>query len=195
MEGIILEKSILRKMTLQVLNEMELLEHQQKSQKIQKRLIKEDDIKNAQIIGITLSSLPEVDTWNLIEELWNQGKQVAVPKCNPISREMNFYVIDSYNQLEVVYMKLKEPIPNMTKSVNENQIDVLIVPGVVFDRRGYRIGFGGGYYDRFLSGYGGPTVALAFNSQMIEKVPVERFDLPVNIILTESERIQCSNTE
>ncbi|WP_019414929.1 5-formyltetrahydrofolate cyclo-ligase [Paenisporosarcina sp. TG20] len=190
-----MEKSILRKMTLQVLNEMELLEHQQKSQKIQKRLIKEDDIKNAQIIGITLSSLPEVDTWNLIEELWNQGKQVAVPKCNPISREMNFYVIDSYNQLEVVYMKLKEPIPNMTKSVNENQIDVLIVPGVVFDRRGYRIGFGGGYYDRFLSGYGGPTVALAFNSQMIEKVPVERFDLPVNIILTESERIQCSNTE
>lgn len=195
MEEIILKKSILRKMTLQALNKIELLEHQQKSQKIQKRLIKEEDIKNAQIIGITLSSFPEVDTWNFIEELWSQGKQVAVPKCNPVTREMKFYVIDSYNQLEVVYMKLKEPIPNITKSVNENQIDVLIVPGVVFDRRGYRIGFGGGYYDRFLSGYVGPTLALAFNSQIIEEVPVERFDLPISIIVTETGSIQCSKTE
>lgn len=187
-----MEKSTLRKITLQVLNNLDLLEHQQKSDKIHKKLLVEESIKKAQVIGITLSSFPEVDTWGLIEELWKRGKRVVVPKCEPLTRGMTFYEIESFGQLEVVYMKLNEPIPNVTKKIEALLIGVLIVPGIVFNKKGYRIGFGGGYYDRFLSGYDGITIALAFNNQIVEEVPVERYDLPVDYILTEVTRIECS---
>jgi len=187
-----LEKSILRKITLQVLNNLDLLVYKQKSNKIHKKILLEKNIKKAQVIGITLSSFPEVDTWELIKELWAQGKRVAVPKCEPSTRGMTFYEISSFDQLEVVYMKLNEPIPSVTQKVEATQIDALIVPGVVFDKNGYRIGFGGGYYDRFLSGYDGNTIAVAFDSQIVGTVPVDRFDLPVECILTETIRINCS---
>ena len=159
------------------------------------KVLAEEKVKRAQVIGITLSSFPEVETWNLIQELWKLGKQVAVPKCEPTSRRMTFYIIDSFDQLEVVYMKLKEPIPAITTKVERTQIDVLIVPGVVFTKQGYRIGFGGGYYDRFLSDYNGTTFALAFDCQLVENVPIERFDIPVQYIITETQRIQCSKVE
>lgn len=155
----------------------------------------EENIKKAQVIGITLSSFPEVDTWELIEELWARGKQVVVPKCNPSTRSMTFYQIDSFDQLEVVYMNLQEPIPALTQKVIPSNIDMLIVPGVVFISTGYRIGFGGGYYDRFLSDYNNTTLSMAFDCQVVETIPVEEYDLPVKWILTETRIIECSKAK
>jgi 5-formyltetrahydrofolate cyclo-ligase len=190
-----MEKSTLRKNILHKLNNFESTVHIEQSNHIHKKVLAEEKVKKAQVIGITLSSFPEVDTWNLIQELWKLGKQVVVPKCEPASRGMTFYRIDSFDQLEVVYMKLKEPIPSVTKKIEGTQIDVLIVPGVVFNKQGYRIGFGGGYYDRFLSGYNGATFALAFNCQIVDELPIERFDIPVQYIITETQQIQCSKVE
>ena len=186
-----MDKSTQRKKMIHTMKKMKSQEYQLKSKQIQSNLLIEGKIKKSKVIGITLSAFPEVDTWGLIEELWVQGKRIAVPKCDPVTRRMTFYEINSFDQLEVVYMKLKEPIPSITHKVNSSQIDVLIVPGVVFDKNGYRIGFGGGYYDRYLSDYYGATVALAFDCQVVESVPVERFDLSVECILTETQRIQC----
>ena len=186
-----MEKSTLRKKMIHTLEKMKSQEHQLKSILIRKNLLIEEKIKKSKVIGITLSAFPEVDTWSIIEELWGQGKRIVVPKCDPITRGMTFYEINTFDQLEVVYMKLKEPIPSITHKVNSSQIDVLIVPGVIFDKNGYRIGFGGGYYDRYLSDYCGATVALAFDCQVVESVPIERFDMPVECILTETKRIQC----
>lgn len=190
-----MEKSTLRKRILQDLNKLDITVHNEYSKHIHRKVLVEEKIKKAQVIGITLSSLPEVDTWDLIENLWAMGKQVAVPKCEPKTRRMTFYKITSFNQLEIVYMKLKEPIPSLTKRVEATQIDVLIVPGVVFNKEGYRIGFGGGYYDRFLSDYNGSTFALAFESQIVNELPIEAFDLPVQCILTETQRYLCSKVE
>jgi 5-formyltetrahydrofolate cyclo-ligase len=195
MGGIKMDKKHLRKETIHKLNEMNPEDHLLKSQRIQKKVLMEETLNNGEMIGITLSAFPEVETWSLVEKLWAQGKQVAVPKCDPLKRTMQFYKIDSFDQLEVVYMKLKEPVPDLTTIVEPSNIDVLIVPGVVFDRNGYRIGFGGGYYDRFLSGYGGDTISLAFDCQIVDSVPAERYDLPVKCILTETKRIQCSVME
>jgi 5-formyltetrahydrofolate cyclo-ligase len=190
-----MDKSTLRKSILHKLNNLDVNVHNEHSNHIHKKVLVEEKIQNAQVIGITLSSFPEVDTWNLIQILWGMGKQIAVPKCDPVTRGMTFYEIDSFDQLEVVYMKLKEPIPSITQRIEAPQIDVLIVPGVVFNKQGYRIGFGGGYYDRFLSGYDGFTFALAFDCQIVVEVPIERFDLPVQCILTKTQRIQCSKVE
>jgi 5-formyltetrahydrofolate cyclo-ligase len=190
-----MEKSTLRKSILHKLNNLDVNVHNEHSNHIHKKVLVEEKIQNAQVIGITLSSFPEVDTWQLIKKLWSMGKQVAVPKCEPATRGMTFYEINSFDQLEVVYMKLKEPIPSLTKRLESTQIDVLIVPGVVFNKQGYRIGFGGGYYDRFLSSYNGATFALAFDSQIVNEIPIERFDLPVQCIITETKRIKSSKVE
>ena len=185
-------KAVLRKEILGSLKQMDPKLHYSKSNQIHISLLKEESIQNAEIIGITLSSFPEVGTWELIEKLWTAGKQIAVPKCRPSTRAMDFYIIETFDQLETVYMKLKEPIPHITKKVEAAQIDVQIIPGVVFDCKGYRIGFGGGYYDRYLSDYRGTTIALAFDCQIIDRVPSEHFDIPVSCILTETKKIVCS---
>ena len=72
---------------------------------------------------------------------------------SPKTREMSFYAIESFAQLETVYMHLREPIPAKSEFVDANEMDIIVVPGVVFDPYGYRIGYGGGYYDRYVLNY------------------------------------------
>lgn len=161
------------------------------SRLICQKALQEHCIQRAEIIAVTISNRPEVDTLAFIEELWRLGKQVAVPKCNAKTREMDFYVFTDYNQLETVYMHLQEPIPTLTKRVSANEIDVIIVPGVAFDKRGYRVGYGGGYYDRYLSFYKGALVAFVFDEQLFTQVPFEDHDIPVHRIITQSTEIDC----
>lgn len=104
---------------------------------------------------------------------------------------MTFYHIESYDQLETVYMNLREPNPNVTTAISSDAIELLIVPGIVYNKSGYRIGYGGGYYDRFLSTYLGLTMSLAFDMQVNDEVVREQFDLPVDRIITESATIPC----
>ncbi|WP_102691355.1 5-formyltetrahydrofolate cyclo-ligase [Rummeliibacillus pycnus] len=165
--------------------------YQEKSKLIHNKLLQEQAVQNANVIGITLSAFPEVETWTLIEELWTTGKKVVVPKCEPKTRSMSFYEITSFKQLENVYMHLSEPIPYLTTKVTKEQIDCLIVPGLAYDRRGFRLGFGGGYYDRFLSNFKKPTISLAFHMQVVEKIPTDDYDVAIEKIITENEIIQC----
>ena len=181
-----MDKSSQRKEMISLLNEMDLEEHRQKSDAIIDFLMDDPAFQAAAVIGTTISAFPEVDTRKLLERCWRAGKKTAVPKCDPVSRAMTFRIVDDPGQLETVYMKLKEPIVELTAEVGPEQIDLLIVPGVVFSADGYRIGFGGGYYDRYLTRYKGPTRSLAFSSQLVGKVPVEAHDLPVERICTEN---------
>jgi 5-formyltetrahydrofolate cyclo-ligase len=184
-----MDKATIRKTKLNKLNEMSQQTYNDRSAKIIKLLLDEIDPKQECIVGITLSAFPEVDTWRLIEKLWSLGIRVAAPKCDSKKRSMQFYEITSFDQLEIVYMQLHEPIPNKTNKVASENISYLIVPGVVFDLSGFRIGYGGGYYDRFLSTYDGPTISLAFDEQLVEKVPTENFDLPVQVVITDKRRV------
>ena len=97
----------------------------------------------------------EVNTYPIIEKAWEEGKKVVVPKCNKEARTMSFRKISNFDQLETVYMNLREPIPALTEEVNADEIDLQIVPGVAYTERGERIGYGGGYYDRYLMHYKG----------------------------------------
>ncbi|MEK4759500.1 5-formyltetrahydrofolate cyclo-ligase [Viridibacillus sp. FSL E2-0187] len=186
-----LDKKTLRQDMRVQLAQMSKAQYDAYSLQIHEQLLRESSIKKANVIGLTISAFPEVNTIPLIEKLWSQGKRVAVPKCEPKTRAMIFYEITSFDQLETVYMQLKEPIPTLTKEVPKEEIDCLIVPGVVFDRFGYRVGFGGGYYDRYLVSYNGERITLAFEVQLIHKVPTDQYDLPVHKIITETSVINC----
>ncbi|AOV09190.1 5-formyltetrahydrofolate cyclo-ligase [Sporosarcina ureilytica] len=176
---------------LQKLNTMNIENHARLSREIIQHVIQLDAYKNAKTIGVTISRFPEVDTRPFIEAAWEAGKKIVVPKCIRETRAMDFRLITSFEQLETVYIDLLEPIVNETSSVRKEDIELQIVPGVVFSKDGYRIGFGGGYYDRYMADYKGETISLAFNCQTTEVVPTEHHDIPVNTIITEKKIIDC----
>lgn len=180
-----------RKMMLTIMKDMNHSEHTSKSAAILKQLFTCGEYASARTIGVTISRFPEVDTYPLIASAWKSGKQVAVPKCIPETKEMDFRLITSIDDLETVYMDLKEPIVERTISLEKGQIDLQIVPGVLFSDDGFRIGFGGGYYDRYLTTYNGDRISLAFEVQASQEVPIERHDIPVDKIITENRVIHC----
>ncbi|GGC91774.1 5-formyltetrahydrofolate cyclo-ligase [Thalassobacillus devorans] len=154
-------------------------------QKLVDQLLQSHLYQQADTIGITISQKNEWNTSAVIEKSWELGKIVAVPKCDPRPHHLHFYKLDDFNQLETVFYGLQEPNPDLCEPIKKSAIDLIIVPGLLFDIRGYRIGYGGGYYDRYLSDYQGKTVALASNAQLVEALPYEAYDIPVDHLITE----------
>ena len=149
------EKLRLRKQIIEHMNSLSKERYTTLSEQIAFSLYGQIEWAEAKIIGITLSMENEVNTYPIIEKAWEEGKKVVVPKCNKETRTMSFRQISNFDQLETVYMNLREPIPALTEEVNADEIDLQIVPGVAYTERGERIGYGGGYYDRYLVHYKG----------------------------------------
>ncbi|MBY0597257.1 5-formyltetrahydrofolate cyclo-ligase [Bacillus bingmayongensis] len=183
------EKVRLRKKIVEQMNSLSKEQHKTLSEQIVFSLYEQKEWRESETIGITLSMEHEVNTYVIIEQAWREGKKVVVPKCNRETRTMTFRQITNFNQLETVYMSLREPIPALTVEAEANEIDLLFVPGVAYTRRGERIGYGGGYYDRYLVQYEGKTLSLAFGFQIVSYIPTESFDQNVQKIITEKETI------
>lgn len=147
----------------------------------------------ADTVGLTISLNREIDTRKVIERAWELGKQTAIPKCSPSSFEMEFYLFDSYSQLEKGYCNLEEPIVEKTRMIAAKDLDLLIVPGLAFDKNGYRIGYGGGFYDRYLQKYPNDTLSLSLECQVIQRVPRDCYDKPVNMLITEKACYRIEN--
>lgn len=145
--------------------------------------------EHANTIGVTLAQGFEWTTKSIIEAAWSQYKRVCVPKCYPEESVLEFYQLNSFDQLEVGYYNLLEPNPEISTWVAKNEMDLMLVPGLLFDSNGYRIGFGGGYYDRFLVGYQHITASLSSTAQLVDKLPRNQFDIPVQYLITEKEII------
>lgn len=186
-----MDKNFLRDQVLFTMNSFGSLKHDILSNEITKRFLASTEYKRATTIGITISRQPEVNTRLIIEAAWSAGKKVVVPKCNSIDRSMDFRTINAYDDLEVVYMDLLEPIIDKTNSVRKLEIDIQVVPGVAFNEEGYRIGYGGGYYDRYMEDFEGKSVSLTFEQQVGFDIPVESHDLPVELIFTPERVIDC----
>lgn len=183
----IAEKKLLRKQISDRLAKMNKPQYEHSSYKIAQTLYQDSFWKEARTVGVTISSFPEVDTYQIIRKAWEEGKQVVIPKCLPKKREMVFRTFTQFNQLESVYFGLLEPIKTVTKEVQANEIDLLIVPGLAYTEEGYRLGFGGGYYDRYLAGFNGNTISLAFQSQVVTELPIEDHDISVSKLITDSK--------
>lgn len=180
------QKAFLRSQIKRKLVELTELKRKSIQVELQQKLMQSLHWKEAKVIGITISVGYEWDTKQLIQEAWHQGKKVVVPKCNPKEKSLTFYQLEAFDQLETVYYQLQEPNPMITRKVSSNEIDLLIVPGLLFDDAHYRIGHGGGYYDRFLESFSGKTVSLAWVEQVIPSIPTEPFDIPVNELIVSS---------
>lgn len=161
------------------------------SEEISDRLLSSISWKQANTIALTISRGREVDINRIILQAWKENKTVVIPKCDPQTKEMEFRRIMSFDQLEKVYFGLLEPKITETNAVNAKEIDLVIVPGICFDTSGYRIGYGGGFYDRFLMNFKKETISLAFSCQIVDKIPKEAHDLPVDKIIMECGVITC----
>ncbi len=186
-----MEKKQMRQQMIEQLKQMAPHTYQTRCEHMIERLLKEPSVMEGETIAVTMSAFPEVETRGLIEKLWEMGKKIAIPKCHPQTRAMQFYEITSFSQLETVYLHIEEPVPALCEEVGKEDIDTIIVPGVVFNKEGYRIGFGGGYYDRYLPGLKAAKLALAFDEQIVEYVPVDLHDIPVDVLITDVRRLDA----
>jgi 5-formyltetrahydrofolate cyclo-ligase len=127
----------------------------------------------------------EVDTLSIIAAALANHKRVAVPRCIPGTKEMEFYWITSLQQLEPGAFGVLEPVPEQCEPAVDFHGGLCIVPGLSFDVQGFRLGYGKGYYDRFLSRFPGTTVGLCYSVCTQWKLPHGKFDRPVDFLLTE----------
>lgn len=130
----------------------------------------------------------EVPTRGIIAKAWEAGKTVFLPRCMPDSREMAFYQVNSFDELEKGSYGILEPRTEGKEPAKAFGAHALcLVPALTFDGNGHRLGYGGGYYDRFLAGFSGTAVGLCRMSQMsYEPLGLEEHDVPVDLIVTES---------
>ncbi|WP_208585910.1 5-formyltetrahydrofolate cyclo-ligase [Gracilibacillus suaedae] len=161
---------------------------------IHTKLLQTDVWHQAHTIGITISKGLEWDTEQLIHKAWRQGKRIAIPKSNLKDHSMTFHCYQDGDELENVWADIWEPIPSNATIMEKNFIDLMIVPGIVFSKSGLRIGYGGGFYDRYLQDYTGTTVSLAADFQIVDTINYEKHDKPVDILISNFGKIYCKHT-
>ena len=138
------------------------------------------------ILLIYVSTSIEVDTFRIIRQAIADGKRVAVPRCIPDTRNMEFYYIRSTDELKPGMFGVLEPEPVAENLYSESDGGLCIVPAFSYDWRGYRLGYGKGYYDRFLSRFEGNMVGICYSECVQRSLPHGRFDRPVELLVTES---------
>lgn len=127
----------------------------------------------------------EPETEYLVRELTRQGKRVGLPRMLP-GHQMEVRQFDPRIPMKQAAFGIWEPSEEALL-LSKADIDLALVPAVCYDRRGYRLGFGGGYYDRWLEAFAGRTVGLCRGSLLQEQVPIEEHDARVDVVLTEQE--------
>ena len=178
-------KSELRK---QVLHEMKAISQEQKQfidQALTKQLLQHPFYQEAKVIATYLSFPHEFQTQELIEQALKDGKKVLIPKTYPKGR-MDFVVYDP-QQLVKTSFGLLEPQGDL-EVVDASQIDLIHVPGLAFTTEGYRIGYGGGYYDRYLKHFSGNTLSTVYPCQIRDFIP-EDHDIPVQEVLVDERNL------
>ncbi|MFH1867845.1 MAG: 5-formyltetrahydrofolate cyclo-ligase [Candidatus Omnitrophota bacterium] len=162
-------------------------ERSKASQEIKRRLFKDRSFQSAKNIMFYVSLDYEVDTSDMIKEAIKIGKRVIVPMTdNSRKRLIPSEITDPKKQLRKGPLGIYEPKKEYIKAVKAEDIDMIIVPGVAFDKKGNRIGHGGGYFDIFLKNLPKkiPTVGLAFKIQLLNRIKTLSWDIPVTKVIT-----------
>lgn len=176
-------KSVLRDQQIARLNKF-LKDPQQKPQihRLYQQLFADRHFANSNTLGITLSMDDELDTQPIIQWALAHDKQVAVPRTLP-HRQMAFVLLEPDTILSQTKFGTIEPVGGQVLA--KNQLDVLLVPGLAFSKNHFRVGFGGGFYDRFLKGFTGTSIALVTPVQLFDEPvwDVEDFDVKVDKLI------------
>ncbi|MBR1830551.1 MAG: 5-formyltetrahydrofolate cyclo-ligase [Atopobiaceae bacterium] len=160
--------------------------------RIERRLVVLPEFMKAEVLLAYLDFGPEVRTRGIIQTAWDAGKTVALPWCVPGTHEMRWYRVTSFDDLVRSKLGVEEPVP-----VDENEQHLgtgermmALVPGLTFDAAGYRLGYGGGFYDTFLARFDGVSVGLCREAQLsadlVAEGIIDAHDLPAQLVVTES---------
>lgn len=175
------QKKDIRKDVLRKRNELSMLEWDENSHKIYEKVVNHPFFLSANTIYCYVDYNREVRTREIIETAWKKQKKVAVPKIE--GDDMNFYYINSFSDLSDGYRGILEP-ENTVEATDEFML--VIMPGVAFDKKNNRLGYGKGFYDRFLQKHkNSHTIALGFEMQIIDSVPTDEHDMRPEFLITE----------
>lgn len=179
------EKNFLRKKYSSVRKQVKSAE---KDESIFRKICSTDLYKSAETVFVYYSVGSEADTHKIIESALSGGKRVALPKCTDTKGIMEFYFIEDISEsLTDGAFSLKEPDVSACEKAVFGDSDICFVPGLAFDLSGCRIGYGGGYYDRFLSNFKGSTIGLTYEECLCEKLPCGEYDIMVDMIITDKQ--------
>ncbi len=158
-------------------------------QKIRFNLKSTEAYKKSQVIFCYVSFAEEADTRLFIQDALEEGKQVAVPKCLGNGR-MDAFVISGLSDLEKGFHGILEPGSHCRK-IEPDHLDLCVIPCIACTSQGVRLGYGGGYYDRYLIKTSGFRVLLCQEKMVCQDIPVESHDCQMDMIITENQVIFC----
>ena len=193
MDAITLEKQRLREERLAAREALSEQERSVLDDRITQKLLATSEYVEATTVLTYVSVLSEVSTGMFVECALRDGKTVAVPRCLP-GHCLEFVAIASLDQLVPAPFNLLEPSKDLSALTEDHMDDsICIVPALLVDTKGYRLGYGAGFYDRFLSTYSGKKICLAYQQNLSKtELPHTAFDVPIDMVITESGVLTCA---
>jgi 5-formyltetrahydrofolate cyclo-ligase len=167
--------------------ELSLVEKKSYDAAILEKTIQRDEWKKATSVCVYASLSEEVDTFNLIKSLFDTKKCVVVPRVRE-NCEIELFQITSFDDLSLGTFGVLEPM-KQCKRIDTSSVELFIVPGLAFDRKGNRLGWGKGYYDHLLESVTVPKIALSYSFQVEDEIPYDTHDIRMTTIITEKEVI------
>lgn len=175
-----MKKEILRKEYLEIRRNINKIEKEQFDELIYSKIINLSKFRKSKLVLTYVSLDDEVDTLKIIKYCFLENKEIAVPKCE--NGIIKFYKIKSLEELNEGKYNILEPITNNLVTNFENSI--CIVPGIAFDKKNNRLGYGKGYYDKFFKEYNGYKIGFAYKQCICDNICVNQFDIKMDIVIT-----------
>lgn len=183
-----MDKKDLRKRLIEKRKSLDKTEKARWDKAISEKIINSDYFKNAKQVLVFSSTDDEFDTSYIVEYGKLKAKQLFYPLCTDRNGNMIFLKVDSPDDLVSGMYGIKEPKSTCEKYIAKEN-DLVIVPCLSADRHKSRIGYGKGYYDRFLKDFNGVSISPCYNAMLEDEIPTDKYDIQINIIVTDKEVI------
>ncbi|MBQ8840771.1 MAG: 5-formyltetrahydrofolate cyclo-ligase [Clostridia bacterium] len=182
------EKDIIRKDCSEKRNAMTPEERMEKDARVCKTIESLVSFRHADIILLYAPIKSEIDILPIFNLAKAKGKRVAFPKCNTEERTMKFHFVDSLDELAPLAYGIREPSENAPVYDPEKTqgVAICLVPGLAFDAYGYRLGYGKGYYDKFMNNFSGSSIGIVYSSLILPNLPRGRYDKHCDVLVTEN---------
>ncbi len=187
-----MDKKTLRKYYFDKRQALSLEQIKERSKIISKTILNFLEIRNKDNISLYISINSEVETKSIINSLSKKGKNIFIAKCFIGTDNYFLSQFTNWNNLEEGPRKILQP--KASKIINPNLIDVAILPGLAFSKRGVRLGYGKGVFDKLFSKSNAIKIGLAYDFQIVDKLPKEKHDLVMDLVITENRILRIDST-
>ena len=157
-----------------------------KDDALNEKLVNSKPFKNSDTVLFYAALEDEVNVDTAIKFAFEHNKKVALPVCIDNDGKMQYYYIKSFDDVIIGSFGVREPDINKFKLCDDFNNSICIVPAIAFDKRGYRLGYGKGYYDRFLENYNFTKVGITYDETLVSLIPNDRYDIAVDYIVTQN---------